>query len=381
MDGHDLLEALRGATEFEAAGDAPPAVRQNRRRPLPPDLSDCVTHVVAGNRLMPVLKAMTTTACERDCLYCPFRAGRSAMRRVTLSPDDVARGFMALYRRGTVEGLFLSSGVIRGGVTSQDAILDVGAILREKYAFRGYMHLKIMPGAERDQVWRAMELADRVSINLEAPNAGRLAHIAPGKEFRTELLGRLRWIDEFRRAGGGRLRTSSTTEFVVGPAGEPDVEILSTTAYLYRQLGLARVYFSAFRPVAGTPLEHRAPANLKRQMRLYQASFLIRDYGFDPEELPLAPDGNLPLDMDPKRAWADAHLQHAPLEINVASRHDLMRVPGIGEKGVRRILAARRQGTLRSLEDLRAAGVINLERAAPYILLDGRRPVRQPRLF
>ena len=133
MDGHDLLETLRGVTEFEAVGDAP-----QREHPAP-DLSGCVTHVVAGNRKMPVLKSMMTTACERDCYYCPFRAGRSSMRRMKLSPDDMAHGFMALYRGGVVEGLFLSSGVIRGGVTSQDSILDVGAILREKYDFRGYI--------------------------------------------------------------------------------------------------------------------------------------------------------------------------------------------------------------------------------------------------
>jgi predicted DNA-binding helix-hairpin-helix protein len=183
MDGHDLLKALNGVTEFESVGDAPRRERPSRA----PDLSGCVTQVVAGNRKMPVLKSLMTTACERDCFYCPFRAGRSSMRRMTFSPDDMARGFMALYRAGAVEGLFLSSGVIRGGVTTQDNILDVGAILREKYDFRGYMHLKIMPGAERDQVQRAMALANRVSINLEAPNAERLDRSRPASVCRRTL--------------------------------------------------------------------------------------------------------------------------------------------------------------------------------------------------
>jgi predicted DNA-binding helix-hairpin-helix protein len=373
MDGHDLLETLRGVTEFEAVGDAP-----QRERPAP-DLSGCVTHVVAGNRRMPVLKSMMTTACERDCYYCPFRAGRSSMRRMKFSPDDMARGFMALYRGGAVEGLFLSSGVIKGGVTSQDSILDVGAILREKYGFRGYMHLKIMPGAERDQVQRAMQLANRVSINLEAPNADRLERIAPGKRFEDELLTRLRWVEELRQQT--RLTSSSTTELVVGPAGERDVEILNTTEFLHRQLKLARVYFSAFRPIPETPLDNEPATDPARQFRLYQASFLLRDYEFDVEELPFAEDGNLPTNADPKRAWADIHLTHAPVEINTAERRDLMRVPGIGAKGAARIMNARRSSKLRELSELQAIGIVNVQRVAPYVLLDGRRPVQQPRLF
>jgi predicted DNA-binding helix-hairpin-helix protein len=376
MDGHDLLEAMRGVTEFESVGDAP-----RRERPVrTPDLSDCVTHVVAGNRKMPVLKTLLTTACERNCFYCPFRAGRTAMRRVTLTPDDMARGFMALYQQGAVEGLFLSSGVIRGGVTSQDKILDVGAILREKYHFRGYMHLKIMPGAERDQVRRAMELASRVSINLEAPSADRLERIAPGKGFDEELLTPLRWVEDLRQETEGRLRASSTTEFVVGPAGERDVELLGATEYLHRQLRLARVYFSAFRPVRETPLDNLPATDPTRQLRLYQASYLLRDYAFDVEEMPFLPDGSLPQDVDPKQAWADEHLLPAPVEVNTASTRDLMRIPGIGAKGAARIMAARRKGKLRNLADLRAVGVANTRRAAPYVLLDGQQPT-QPRLF
>jgi len=381
MDGEDLLRNLRGVTEFEVVGDQPQRERPVRSPRLPPDLSGCVTNVTAGNRKIPLLKALTTTACERDCFYCPFRAGRTAMRRITFSPDDMAQGFMALHRAGVVEGLFLSSGVIRGGVTTQDSILDTGAILREKYGYRGYIHLKIMPGAERDQVQRAMELADRVSINLEAPNARRLAQIAPGKDFDGELLERLRWVTDLRRESGGRLRASSTTEFVVGPAGERDLEILSMTGVLYRQLGLARTYYSAFRPVLDTPLDNMPATDSLRQLRLYQASFLLRDYGFDLEELPFEGEGDLPQQIDPKRAWADLHLLQTPLEINSASRGELMRVPGLGAKGADRIVAARRKGRLRGLADLRAVGVVNVNRLAPYVLLDGRRPVEQPRLF
>ncbi len=376
MDGHDLLRELRGTTEFETVGDAPRQERPVISRRIPPDLQGCVTHVTAGNRKMPVLKAMMTTACERNCLYCPFQAGRSAMRRVTFSPDDMAQGFMALYQAGAVEGLFLSSGVVRGGITSQDAIIDTGAILRHKYHYPGYMHLKIMPGAEREQVAQAMQLADRVSVNLEAPNAARLEHIAPAKQFDAELLSRLMWVEELRQHSAGRLRTSSTTEFVVGPAGEQDIEILDAAAHLYRQAGLARTYFSAFRPVPGTPLDNYPATDDTRQLRLYQASFLLRDYGFDLEDLLFEGQGSLPRSIDPKRAWANVHLREVPLEVNTATFDELLRVPGIGHKNATRIIRARRQHTLRTLDDLRAAGVTNVKRIASYVLLVGRHPVQ-----
>lgn len=381
MDGHDLLSALRGTTEFESVGDAPRHERPVRSRRVPPDFSGCITSVTAGSRKMPVLKAMSTTACERDCFYCPFRAGRSSMKRVKFTPDEIASGFMALYKAGAVEGLFLSSGIVRGGVTSQDAILDTGAVLRQKYGFRGYMHLKLMPGAQRDQVREAMRLATRVSINLEAPNSARLERIAPGKLFEQELVTPLRWVDEMRQDPDSRLRASSTTELVVGPAGESDLELLSVTDVLYRQLHLSRVYYSAFRPLVETPLADAPATDPQRQLRLYQASFLLRDYGFELEDLPFAEQGELPLAVDPKRAWADRSLAHRPVELNTATRAELLRVPGIGPQGAERILRARARGKLRTLVDLRCIGIRGVNRLAPYVLLDGRRPLDQPRLF
>jgi predicted DNA-binding helix-hairpin-helix protein len=373
MDGHDLLNALRGTTEFESVGDNPYEEA--------PDLSGCVTNVTAGNRKMPVLKTLMTSACERNCFYCPFRAGRSSMKRVTFTPDDMARGFMSLYRAGAVEGIFLSSGIIRGGIPTQDKIIDTGEILRKKYKFRGYIHLKVMPGAERDQVVRAMQLANRVSVNLEAPNQHHLEQIAPGKQFHEELLTRLEWISDLRQQSEGQLRASSTTEFVVGAVDDRDVEILNTTDYLYKRMGLARAYFSAFRPVKETPFENGTAADPMRKLRLYQASFLLRDYGFDVEELRFTQIGDLPLHTDPKRAWAEDNLTQAPIEINTASEHELLRVPGIGLKGAKQIVAARNQNRLRALEDLQAVGITNIQRAAPYVLLDGHRPIHQQRLF
>lgn len=339
---------------------------------------------VPGRRPIALLKTLLTSACERNCYYCPFRAGRN-YRRATFKPDEMAQTFMDLYRAGRAEGLFLSSGIIKGGVTTQDKIIDTAAILREKYAFRGYLHLKIMPGAERDQVQRLMQLADRVSVNLEAPNTQRLQRLAPRKQFVEELLQPLRWVEEIRRSQSphhtwnGRW-PSSVTQFVVGAVGESDLELLTTAAYLYNQLHLRHTYFSGFSPVLGTPLENQPAADPWREHRLYQSSFLLRDYGFDLEELPFTPDGNLPLAVDPKVAWAQSHLAYSPIEVNRAGRDQLLRVPGVGPKGVEAILAARRQGKLRDLHDLQRIGVITA-RAAPYILLDGRRPLRQLNLF
>jgi predicted DNA-binding helix-hairpin-helix protein len=333
--------------------------------------------VMPGGKTIALLKTMLTSACERDCYYCPFRAGRD-MRRATFKPDELAKTFSELNRARVAEGLFLSSGLAGGGARTQDQLIDAIDILRTTHHYRGYVHLKIMPGAERAQVSRAMQLADRISINLEAPNTRRLADLAPHKIFLEELFKPLRWADEIRRTQSPHLGwngqwSSLVTQFVVGAVGESDLEILSTTAYLIKQLRLARAYFSAFSPVRDTPLENTPAENPWREHRLYQSSFLLRDYGFDLEDLPFAQNGFLPLDVDPKMAWARQNLADQPLEINRADRRELLRVPGIGPKGVESILTARRTGTLRDLQDLKAIGVL-AQRAAPFVLLNGRRP-------
>jgi len=336
-----------------------------------------------GQRIK-LLKTLLTSACERDCLYCPFRAGRD-FRRASFEPEEFAKVFMYMYKAGMVEGIFLSSGVVKGGVTTQDQLLATAEILRRKHQYQGYLHLKVMPGAERAQVEQAMLLADRLSVNLEAPNSQRLSLLAPHKDFAHELLEPLRWTDQIRReqsphkAWKGRW-PSTVTQFVVGGADESDLELLATTEQLHRQMGLTRAYFSRFNPIVNTPLEDHPPTPLERQNRLYQASFLIRDYGFTLEEMPFANEGNLPLEVDPKLAWAQQALQGAPVEINTAPREMLLRVPGVGPKGVEAILRARRQHKLRDLSQLSKLGVLT-RKAAPFVLLDGAQPARQLVLF
>ncbi len=330
-----------------------------------------------GGKTIPLLKTMLTSACERNCYYCPFRAGRD-MRRVTVKPEEMAQSFMDLYRAGVAEGIFLSSGIIKGGVTTQDKLIDTVAILREKHNFRGYVHLKVMPGAEKAQVERAMQLANRLSVNLEAPNDKRLALLAPKKDFWEELVRPLQWIEEIRQSQPGQKGwngrwPSSVTQFVVGAVGESDLELLSTTEYLYQKLRISRAYFSSFRPLPDTPLEHLPPSDRLREHRLYQTSFLFRDYGFDLEDLPFSQDGNLPLEIDPKLAWAQMNLRENPVELNRAERQELLRVPGIGPISAQTIIQSRRQGILRDIADLQAIGV-QTKNLKPFVLLDGRRP-------
>lgn len=373
------LTQLGDVTLFEPAGDAP-ASEQPAKRRQSRSLAECITHVATPRGSKPLLKAMVTTACEKNCYYCPFRAGRGQMRRETFKPDELAQAFDGIQRAKIADGIFLSSGIVNGGVTTQDKIIDTVEIIRRKYGYRGYVHLKIMPGAEPDQIMRAMQLADRVSINLEGPTPQRLRALAPLKDFSNELLQRLLWAGRIKRDSERRL-ASLVTQFVVGAVGDTDLELLDLSARLYRQVGLARAYYSAFSPVAHTPFENLAPALPLRERRLYQSSFLLRDYGWDLEELPFEGDGSLRLDTDPKRAWADLHLRHAPLDLMHAERAALLRVPGIGPKGADAILKARRQGRLRDLAHLRAIGIRAPEQTAPYVLLDGRRPPRQLALF
>ena len=331
-----------------------------------------------------LLKTLLSSACERDCYYCPFRAGRD-FRRATFRPQDFAELFMKLYQSNMAEGIFLSSGIAAGGANTQNKILDTAEILRNKLGFRGYLHLKIMPGAEKGQVLRLMQLADRVSINLEAPNKERLTRLAPNKNFFEELFRPLKWAEEIRQTqpahkGWNGRWPSTVTQFVAGGSDESDLELLTTTDWLMKNVRLRRAYFSAFSPIRDTPMESKSAVDPLREHRLYQASFLLRDYGFDLEEMPFIQNGNLPLATDPKLAWAQQNLQERPLEINNAERRELLRIPGIGPKGADAILKARRVSKLRDLTTLKKLGIVT-RRVAPFIVLDGRRAESQMSMF
>jgi predicted DNA-binding helix-hairpin-helix protein len=336
--------------------------------------------VLPNGKRISLLKSQLSTVCERNCNYCPFRAGRD-FQRATFRPDEFAKVFMSLYRAKIAEGIFISSGIVKNSVFTQDKLIETAEILRNIHQFRGYIHLKIMPGAEFAQVERAMQLADRVSINLEGPNTKCLEKLAPKKHFIEELLQPLKWINQIRHTQSAKKGwdghwPSSVTQFVISAVGETDLELLSTTEYLYNQVQLKRTYFSSFNPIPDTPLENIPPGSPLREHRLYEASFLLRDYGFCLEEMPFGKDGHLPQDVDPKMAWAQQNLIDHPLEINKVDKNELLRIPGIGPKSVRSILSVRTTKTIRHIEELRSFGV-NVNRASKYILINGKIPAQQ----
>jgi predicted DNA-binding helix-hairpin-helix protein len=329
-----------------------------------------------------LMRIMQTNACSLSCGYCPTFCG-GKVKRATLAPEEAATTFMEAHRAGLVSGLFLTSGVPGRPVKATDRMLATVEILRRRERFEGYVHVKLLPGAEAAQVEAAARWADRISVNLEAPSDAQVQALAREKHLTADLLPKLELAGRLLRERGDA--AGATTQFVVGAAGERDREILGLVARLETSRLLHHAHFSAFQPVAGTPFEGMEATPAARELRLYQAEHLIRQYGFTWEELPFARDGNLPLDDDPKTAWALEHPERFPIEIQAAPYPMLLRVPGIGPKAARTIVAERRATTFRDGRDLARTGV-DVVRAGYYLTLRGRRlattlPPHQLRLF
>jgi predicted DNA-binding helix-hairpin-helix protein len=371
MDVLQKIEALGESAQYDLCNTCGAAARRRDdlgRWIYPAALPD-------GGRVR-VLKVLMTNVCEKNCYYCGVRASRD-VPRTSFTPEELAGAFDRMQRADLVDGLFLSSGVCASADQTMDRMIACVELLRACYRFSGYVHLKLLPGCSTGHVERAVQLAQRVSVNLEAPNAARLETIAPRKDFFHELTEPMRMAKQLIDASGGRLAPAGqSTQFVVGAAGEPDREILSTVSGLYSELNLRRAYYSAFQPVPGTPLDGREPTPAWREHRLYQADWLLRFYGYTFDDLIFDGGGNLPRKADPKLLHARSHPEIFPVEVNCASREELLRVPGLGPRSVARLLAWRRQGTLRELTSLSRAGAV-AERAAPFVLLDGRRPPHQ----
>jgi len=365
----DKLVLLSTAARFDICATCGPASQV--------DAGDLFAHSITrlfrpDGTYFSVFKVLMTDACQYDCLYCVNRAGRSC-RRHSFTPDELAATFVDLHERNLVSGLFLSSGVRGAPGEAMAEMLTAVEILREKHRFGGYVHLKVLPGAPYDCVERAVELADRVSVNMEAPTQRALDKLATRKRLSEDIIQRMQWIRRASdRAGPDRLKSGQTTQFVVGPAGESDREILSSVVALRRSVGLRRAYFSAFSPVPDTPLEGEPAAPPLRQHRLYQADWLLREYGFALGDICFDEGDSLPHDMDPKVVFAVRNLHLFPLEVNGAAREDLLKVPGVGPRSVARILAARRRSQITSPAELRRLGV-TVRRAAPFLLCDGKR--------
>ncbi len=320
-----------------------------------------------------MLKTLLSNACVNDCRYCPFRSDRD-FRRCTLAPEEVARAFMAYVRQKKVFGLFLSSAVVRDPDHTMDRMTAVARILRGRYQFDGYLHLKIIPGASDAAIEEALSLANTVSLNVEAPTRSAFRALTARKDYDRDIVGPMRLISRLTGRGSRYAGVRQMTQFLVGAAGERDAEIVKATFGLYKRLGLGRVYFSAYQRGLGDPdlpgerNEPRGPDDvLMREHRLYQVDWLIRKYGFTDEEIPFEADGNLSLDADPKELWAKAHPERFPIDVNGADRQELLRVPGFGPVTVKRILALRRDGQrVRSIEQLGRLGR-RLAKAEGYV--------------
>jgi putative DNA modification/repair radical SAM protein len=320
-----------------------------------------------GGRCVPLLRVLMTNVCENDCRYCSINCHRS-VRRTAFKPEELARTFMDMLRRRLVRGLFLSSGVAGGPAKSAERMLAAVEILRQREGFSGYIHLKIMPGQPADYVERAVALADRVSVNLEAATPAHLACIAPKKSYDL-LLPPMAEVHRLQQRHPNLLRAGQITQLVVGAAGESDRRVMQTAGELYGSYSLRRVYYSGYSPVCGEVLAPPVPP--LRQHRLYQADWLLRFYGFVFPELPFQEDGSLPREADPKAAWALLHPERFPVEVNQAGYDELLRVPGVGPISAKRILALRGEHAFRELRDLSRLGVA-VKRASQFLLLDGR---------
>lgn len=363
-----------------AADDREHGLPKGRDRPGDPV---GITRVrLPGGGSTQIMRVMQTNACSLSCGYCPTFCG-GKVRRTALAPEEVATTFMEAHRARLAQGLFLTSGVPGRPARAMDRMLAAVEILRRKEGYRGYIHVKLLPGAEAAQVEEAARLANRVSINLEGPGDAYVRRLARDKDFSGDLLPKLETAGRLLRDGSRQ--GSTTTQFVVGPAGEKDREILSLVARLERQRLLHHAHFSAFQPVVGTPMEGEQSTPATREFRLYQAEHLLRQYGFNFEEIPFDADGNLPLEYDPKTAWALSHDEHFPLEVGRAPYELLLRVPGVGPKAALTLVRERRRSVFRGPEDLRQIGVDTV-RAGYFLALRGRRlaprlPAHQLRLF
>ena len=346
-------------------------------------------------RCVSLLKLLLTNFCIYDCAYCVNRIS-SNVPRARFAIDELVKLTLDFYKRNYIEGLFLSSGIIRSGDYTMEQMIEVARRLREQHRFAGYIHLKTIPGCSDALLAEAGRYADRLSVNIELPTEAGLAELAPEKTHAGihEAMGAVKWrIDEAREARSPKVRAMAgrpagvraprfapggqSTQMIVGADAANDAQILRTSARLYGDYHLRRVYYSAFSPIpdASRRLPAKAPP-LLREHRLYQADWLLRFYQYEVEEIADArSDGMLDLDIDPKLAWALRHPERFPVDLNRAPKEMLLRVPGLGVRNVQRIIASRRSGALRLADIARLRAP--MKKMLPFILLPDHHPQRQ----
>ena len=343
-----------------------------------------ICHAYAPDgRCISLLKILLTNSCIFDCAYCINRKS-SNVRRARFTAEEVVRLTLEFYKRNYIEGLFLSSGIIRSSNYTMEQLVDVARSLREDHDFRGYIHLKTIPDADPELVRQAGLFADRVSINVELPTDEGLGRLAPekdGNRIETAMRNTRAAIDD-REDASKKLKSAprfapggQSTQMIVGADAANDGDIIVRASTLYDRFRLRRVYYSAFSPIpdASAVLPLKRPP-LMREHRLYQSDWLMRFYGFKPTEIVSAADkdGMLPLDIDPKLAWALKFRDGFPVDVNRASKEQLLRIPGLGTKAVERILLSRRWRKLR-LDDV-ARLTLSIRKIRPFITTVDWRP-------
>ena len=382
MELMDKLEILADAAKYDAACTSSGLDRAGRPGTIgSTTLAGCCHSFSADGRCISLLKVLMTNVCAYDCQYCVNRRSND-LPRAAFTPRELCELTMGFYRRNYIEGLFLSSAVLVSPDYTTERMIEALRLLREEYRFGGYIHAKAIPGADPRLTYRLGLLADRMSVNIELPSAGSLALLAPDKKKENILtpMGQIR--DGISLASRERklcrhaprfAPAGQSTQMIVGATPESDRQILALTQGLYDKYHLKRVFYSAYMPVSNSPLLP-APQNfqppLLREHRLYQADWLLRFYHFRAEELLDEEAPNLDPRLDPKCTWALRHLEFFPVEVNRADYEALLRVPGVGVRSARRILAARRVGPL-TFEGLKRLGVV-LKRAQYFLTCSGR---------
>ena len=381
MSLEDKLQVLTDAAKYDVACTSSGVERKGDGKRIGNCVAAGICHSFSGDgRCISLLKILLTNECIYDCKYCRNRNSND-IPRATFTPDEICTLTMEFYRRNYIEGLFLSSGILQNPTFTMELIFRTVWLLRNKYRFNGYVHVKTIPGAAPEMIEQTGFLADRMSVNLELPTAEGLHTLAPNKH-RKSILTPMRQVQNGIRNNRNDLvlyrnapkfvAGGQSTQMIIGATPESDYQIINVAESLYRKFDLKRVFYSAFVNVTGDKSLPALPGGppLLREHRLYQADWLLRFYGFRAEELLDEDRPFFNVMLDPKEDWAVRHLEQFPVEINRAPLEMLLRVPGVGVKSARRIVAARRSGSL-NFSDLKKIGVV-LKRAIYFITCSGR---------
>ena len=382
MDLNQKLAILADAAKYDASCASSGSRRKNDKSKLGDTnrIGICHSYTPDG-RCVSLLKILLTNYCIYDCQFCVNRI-TSDTPRARFTPAEVVYLTIEFYKRNYIEGLFLSSGIIQSVDYTMEQLIEVARSLREEHGYNGYIHLKAVPGADPSLLARAGYYADRLSANIELPTQEDLDALAPDKERRRIEASMKSMAEGILAAREERTKSprapayapaGQSTQMIVGATPSSDALILQTAATLYGRHRLRRVYYSAYSPIPhGDDRLPPAAPPLVREHRLYQSDWLMRFYGFEAAELTTPTEPNLPLDLDPKLAWALRHRAQFPVDVNRAPRELLLRVPGLGVRNVDRILLMRRHGRIR-MDDLSKLRV-PLRRAMPFLLADGANP-------